>query len=326
MALRLAALDVGSNTIHVTVARIIKQGTDVERLADDTDLVRLGADVYVSGTIGAARTEHACMTIRRQVVLAQARKASKVLALATEAIRTAANGRELIERVHRETGVTLELISGQQEAALTYWGAVSGLKRPDARTVVIDMGGGSLEMAFGAGDTIWWRVSLPLGSRTIHMRYMFGGRANEVQVTVAERAVAEQLGLLRRLDTIEQVIVCGGTAATLAALANRLQLITNGNPVAQAGRRGKWLSRQHLQAALRMLVGTHAATMAEWLGVDEGRVHLLPAGAVVLLAVMGWLDVEEVRVRRRGVREGTMLAYARVGDRWLETATAGRLA
>jgi exopolyphosphatase / guanosine-5'-triphosphate,3'-diphosphate pyrophosphatase len=322
LALRLAALDIGSNTVHITVARTIKQGTDIERLADERDLVRLGADVHAYGAIGPARMERVCETIRRQVALAHRHRAHTVLALATQAVRAATNGRKLIERVRHDTGVDIALVTGQQEAALMYWGAVSGLKRREERTAVIDMGGGSLELAFGTGTAIRWRTSLPLGSGTIHASCMpLDPPAAEEQLIAAERFVAGHLRTLPRPDAVDSAIVCGGTATALALLVGRL--LPSDRELATAAGRGKSLARAQLEAALHWLACTPAAQVSALLCVDEGRARLLPAGAVILLAAMEWLGVEALRVRRRGVREGAMLTYACVGADWLEVATKG---
>jgi len=108
---RLAALDVGSNTVHITVARIIKRLTEIERLADEADFVRLGADVSAMGSISVARMEWAASTIRRQVALARAHGASAILAVATDALRSAANG-DMVDAPVR-TDVAVSQISQQ---------------------------------------------------------------------------------------------------------------------------------------------------------------------------------------------------------------------
>lgn len=337
-ARRLAALDVGSNTIHITAARVVKQCTELVRLADETDLVRLGLDVHTLGLIGPERMERAVATIHKQVALAHAVGARTVLALATHAIREATNGGELIERVRRDVGVHIAAISGAQEAALTYWGAVSGLKRDKHPRAVIDMGGGSLELAIGTGLDIAWRASLPLGSGAIRELIAFADPPRRTQLAAARHHVADHLSDLAAPARARQAIVCGGTAGALAALANHIVLpgdaCSDWPPLsasaaasapAQMPLRRKWLSREHLEAALPVLTVTSAAQIADRVDVDEGRARLLPAGAVVLSAVMEWLGIEEVRVRRHGIREGAMLTYARVGSRWLDVAAAGAL-
>lgn len=325
MALRLAALDVGSNTVHITVARIIKRLTEIERLADEADLVRLGADVATMGSISAARMEWASSTIRRQVALARSCGASDVLAVATQALRSAANGSELIECVRRQAGVTIQLVSGLQEAALTYWGATSGLKPIKGRRAVVDMGGGSLELALGSGHMLDWRVSLPLGSGTISRRHILSDPPTAAEEIAVERVVRETLLAQAPPLPVAQAIVCGGTASALAALAGRIaagQDRGRDDPPARA----RYLTREQLDAVLRLLSGLPAREVSRRYALDEGRARLLPAGGSILLGVMDLLDVGMLRVRRRGVREGAMLTYARLGERWLDAAADGALA
>src|SRR5262249_32354881 len=123
----LAAIDVGSNTVHLIVARPTADGRDLEHLADELELVRLGADVSQTGVIGPERLARAVAAVRAQAAVARRRGAKVILGIATEGVRAAANGAELIEHVRAATGVTLELVTGDQEATLTYWGATSGL-------------------------------------------------------------------------------------------------------------------------------------------------------------------------------------------------------
>jgi exopolyphosphatase/guanosine-5'-triphosphate,3'-diphosphate pyrophosphatase len=323
VALTLGAIDVGSNTIHLTVARITKGLTEVVRTADEADLVRLGADVNAHGAIGPERLARACAVIRRQVHQAHTHGAATVLAVATEAIRAAANGEAFIERVRHETGVHIELITGAQEAALTYWGATSGLKHSDARRAVADMGGGSLELVVGAGTRIEWRVSLPLGSATMMHRYTTADPPSADDLAVIERTVAETLAPLRPPLPIEQAIVCGGTASTLAALAART------TPAPATGERpaghGRYLTRRQLDEVLRALESVPAAKIARRFHIDAGRARLLPAGGAVLQGAMDLLGVDRLRSRRRGIREGAMLTFARTGRGWLEAAASGAL-
>ncbi len=159
----LAAIDVGSNTIHLTAAQPLPGSQDVEVLADQVELVRLGADVNATGAIGAERCARAIEVIRHQAEVASALGAVPLLGIATEGVRSARNGAEFVDQVRAATGVTLEMVTGDQEAALTYWGAISE-RDIEGHRAVIDLGGGSLELVVGDGTHVAWRVSLPLGS------------------------------------------------------------------------------------------------------------------------------------------------------------------
>ena len=136
-----AAVDVGSNTIHLVVARPTEDGLDLITLADELDLTRLGADVSATGAIGPERAARAIAVLRAQAARAQSLGAQELLAIATEGVRAAANADDFLEQVREETGITLRVVTGDQEAALTYWGATSGLPTTaHERLAVLDCG------------------------------------------------------------------------------------------------------------------------------------------------------------------------------------------
>ena len=312
-----AALDAGSNTVHVVVARSNAAGTDLMVLADEVDLVRLGADVSATGAIGAERMARALAAIARQAAIARAHGASTILGLATEGVRAAANGAELLRRAHDEAGVDLVLISGEQEAALTYWGVTSGQTMPAGRGAVADLGGGSLELVVGEAERILWRVSLPLGSGAIHDRLAPADPPDPAQLNEAERFVTAALASLDLPLPVTTATVAGGTATTLAALARRT--LNRADVHADLPD----LTEALLAELLVLLQHLPAAEVARVYGIDEGRARLLGAGAVILRAVLLRLDVAQLRVSRRGVREGAILAHQRLGAAWLEAASRG---
>lgn len=324
---RLAAIDAGSNTIHLVVAEIGPDGHDIRTLGDELELVRLGADVSASGAIGAERAVRAIATIRAQAEQARTLGASTVLGIATEGVRAAANADEFLRRVEAETGVRLELVTGEQEAALTYWGVISGVEASNERRTVLDLGGGSLEIVAGKGSAITWRVSLPLGSGAIHDRYAPADPPVASELETARRVVAETLHPLDLAFPVDEALACGGTATTLAALAAWALTEANGTGGNGAGN-GKGgfiqvLTQAGLGALLELLQSLPAVEVSRRYRVDEVRARLLGAGTVVLLATMDWLGVDALRVSRRGIREGALLAYLHTGERWLEAAALG---
>ena len=333
----LAAIDVGSNTVHLTVARPTPDGYDLKYLADELELVRLGADVSATGALGPERMQRASSVIQRQAAVARQHGASMVLGIATEGVRAARNGAEFIERIRVETGVALEVVSGDQEAALTYWGATSGLdaagenETNGAKRAALDLGGGSLEIVVGEGSKVDWRVSLPLGSGVVHDRLAPSDPPGAEELARAHDAVREALDALDPPMPVSQVIACGGTATTLAYLGAKAfavdpaEIAPSGNGATNGGNGAllRELTHERLTQLLDLLRTMDAAQVTERYRVEEARARLLAAGGVVLLATMERLGVASLRVRKRGIREGALLAYAHAGERWLELATSG---
>lgn len=314
----LAALDVGSNTIHLVVARPAPDGRDLRYLADELDLTRLGEDVGATGAIGLERQARAIAVIREQAELARRLGARTILGIATEGVRAAANASAFLAAVRDATGVTLALISGDEEAALTYWGATSGLADAGERRAVLDLGGGSLEIVIGDGSAIRWRTSLPLGSGTMHDHYAPADPPVASELEAVRAVVTDTLGALDLPLPVASALACGGTATSLIALSARVDGITG----EVLGGNGE-LSRERLEELVALLQQLPASEISARYGVDTARARLLAAGATVLLAALDRLGVEALYVSRRGIREGALLAYAHAGARWLEVAAAG---
>lgn len=333
-----AAVDVGSNTIHLVVAYPTEDGADLVTLADELDLTRLGEDVSAIGAIGPERTARAISILRDYAAQAQALGARELLAIATESLRSAANADDFLARVRKETSITLQVISGEQEAALTYWGATSGLPATNERRAVLDLGGGSMEVVVGEGSLIQWRSSLPLGSGAMHARYAPSDPPRAAELDQVRAETRTQLAALNAPLPVAQIIACGGTATTLTMLAARALHIpepvdlaageeapppeTLHRPNADGMRLGL-LTRDQLEALAALLVATPAAHLKEQYEIPLARAEILGAGEAVLRAAVEHLGAEALSISRRGVREGAILARLHAGDAWLDAATAG---
>jgi exopolyphosphatase/guanosine-5'-triphosphate,3'-diphosphate pyrophosphatase len=321
----LAAIDVGSNTIHLVVARPRVADNDLDILADEVELVRLGADVNAHGAVGAERLAVAVRTIELYIGTARAHGAATILGVATEGIRAARNGAEVLRRFERELGMAFALVSGEQEAALTFWGATSG-RRVGGRSAVVDLGGGSIELVTGTDTAVEWRVSLPLGSGTIHDRLAPADPADPAQLAQAAQVVADALNALQPPLPVVEAVACGGSATTLAALARRA---INRQPGPGPSGAAEDLSALPdltpavFEDLLGLLQSEPAAAIGGRYGVDVGRAVLLAAGTVVLRAALARLGAASMRVSRRGIREGAILAFTRHGEAWLEAAAQG---
>lgn len=334
----LAAVDVGSNTIHLVVAHPTEDGGDLITVADELDLTRLGADVSATGAIGPERTARAITVLREYAARAQSLGAEGLLAIATEGVRAAANADDFLARVREQTGIELQVITGEQEAALTYWGATSGLPATTERRAALDLGGGSMEVVIGEGSRIHWRSSLPLGSGAMHARYAPSDPPRAAELDQVRQVTTEQLAALHAPLQVRQVIACGGTATTLVMLAARALHIaepqdlaageeapppeTFNAPIADGMRLGL-LTRDQLEALASLLIATPAAQLTEQYGVPLARAEILGAGEAVLQAAVEHLGADALSISRRGVREGAILARLHAGDAWLDAATAG---
>lgn len=294
MSRPLAALDVGTNTIRLLIARPRPDG-GLERLDDRTMTVRLGQGVDADGRLAPERIERAVSAIAELAAAAEAAGAGKLLAVATSAVRDAANGSEFIGRVERETGVRVEIADGAREAQLTFRGALLG--RPVARVqLVADIGGGSTEVIVARAGVIAWATSLQLGSGRLTERHLPSDPPAPEEIETARGMAAAALAELPAAAVADAVVV-GGTASALVRLW----------PEAA---RPDYISRPGLVEHLNRLLAAPAATIAAGGEVDRERARVLPGGAIIIQALMDQFDLEGVTVSQGGIREGLLVEGA----------------
>ena len=160
--MRMAALDLGSNSFHLLVADVHVDGT-FTGVAREKEMLRLGDDVARYGRIPEATAERAIGAIRRMRQFADALGAHEIIAKATSAMRTAANGSELVDRIESETGVEIEVISGVEEARLIFAAVRASVVLDPSPALGLDIGGGSVELMIGDTAGLRFATSVPLG-------------------------------------------------------------------------------------------------------------------------------------------------------------------
>ncbi len=305
-----AAIDIGSNTIHLVVARCTPYDLDI--VEDQQELVRIGESVTATGEISQEKAKAAIATLKRYKALARKHKASPILVVATEAIRQASNSAAFLEEVLSKTKLTVQLISGTAEAALTFFGStyeVYNEPHPPAQIGVMDLGGGSLELVTARNMHITWRTSLPVGSGWLHDRYLSSDPPTYDEVTVAETFLQTYFQGLQLKHHPPVLIVTGGSANSLLFLArNAFNLDLHHTQ----------LTQQDLMRCQGLLISLPAEEIAQRFEQPLGRARILLAGALIIQTVMTRLHINEIHVSSHGIREGVLLAYERYRERWLE--------
>lgn len=301
-----AAIDVGSNTIHLVVARCFPDTLQI--LADEVELTRIGESVTATGAISPEKTQSALETLTAYQGLAARYEAAQVLVVATEAIRQANNSDEFLARVRAETGLEIHMISGTVEAILTFWGATYEAGVRD-QLGVLDLGGGSLELVFARSMHITWRTSIPLGSGWLHDQYLSGNPPASSDIQAAETFLRTYFHGTRTGDTASTLIVTGGSVNSVLHLARS----AFSHP--QESQR---LSLENLLRCQSLLTALPAEEIASRYNQPLARARILLAGTLILKQLMQKLALQEIIVSPHGIREGVLLAYARYHDRWLE--------
>lgn len=306
-----AAIDVGSNTIHIVVARCFSHTLEI--LADELELTRIGESVTATGKISPEKGRAALQTLKAYQALASRHGAQRIFVVATEAIRQAENSAEFLAQVREETGLEVLLISGTAEAMLTFFGAT--YEAGEHKEVeVMDLGGGSLELVFAQAARIRWRTSVPLGSGWLHDQYLPANPPTSSEISVAETFLQRYLRGMKLDHRAPLLIVTGGSANSLLHLAHGALHY----PVER-----KQLSQEDLLRCQNLLSALPAEDIARFFDQPLARAKILLAGTLIIRQVMQQLSAQEIFVSPHGIREGVLLAYARFGDRWLEKVNQG---
>ncbi len=301
-----AVIDIGSNTIEVLVAH--SQPNELQTIEHQSTLARLGESVNENGEISSDKMKTAVDAVRKYQELAKQHGAEQILALATEALREASNKQEFVDTVKRETGVEVQLISGYVEATLDYFGATSSQDAPKGAGV-LDVGGGSTEIVIAKNGDIRWLTSFPLGSGTIHDRFLHSDPATHQEMQAARSFLTDYIQRLHLPETPPALIVTGSSASSLLKLAQHAFKLDE---------QTRSLTYRDLCACQGLLNALPAAEIAKRFEQDIDRARILAAGSLVMQIAMEYLHLNEIHVSSHGVREGTLLACARYGDGWLQ--------
>jgi exopolyphosphatase/guanosine-5'-triphosphate,3'-diphosphate pyrophosphatase len=294
-----ASVDLGSNSVHLLVAEIA--GHDLRPLIDASVFLGLGAAVDDHSHLSAARRAELVEALVRYAATARQLGASAITFMGTEPIRRAADAARIVADVERATGVPLHVLSHEEEAYLTLVGVTSG--RPVVHeTLVVDIGGGSSEFCAVAAGGLARAAGLGLGSNRLTMRH--GGDDPPTADQIKSMAAAADTILADALpaDPTDLVAV-GGTASNLLK-------------VTAAGITDRAVTRERVAESLATLTSRPAAETSERFGVNPTRARLLPAGAVIVDALMRRYGVDEVRVSDEGMREGAILVADHAGRAW----------
>lgn len=306
-AQRITAIDIGSNSIRQIVADVTPAGA-IQVVDEMKAAPRLAAGLVDTGRLADESMARALEALGRMAVLSRQLGARRVDAVATSAVRDAANGAEFLARVRRETGLRVRIIDGLEEARLSFRSAIHHFDVGVGRTVVLDIGGGSAELALSADGILDRLSSIPLGAVRL------------TEAFLSEDSGPKQLGRLRRhiSETLRealpvrewrgaQVIGSGGTFTNLAGLhLTRHGVFTARSIHAARVSRGEV---EHILESLAALTPEERRTVP---GLNPERADIIVAGLAVVAEVLARIEAREVVVSRYGIREGLLLEAAQV--------------
>lgn len=294
---RIAAIDVGTNSIHMIVVERRKHGYRV--IDKEKDMVQLGRGSLEGRPLTDDAIQRGVDALRRMAGIAERWQVDEVVAVATSAIREAPNGRRFITAAEKAAGIRVRVISGEEEAEYIYRAVRAAVDFHGGTSLVIDIGGGSVELIVGTSDEVFLTSSEPVGA--LRMAQMFGldGPATPAMIDECRAHVRK-----RMKKTLARVASLGfdfavGTSGTITALA---QLGWNGTDSMSSGLR--WLSRKRLRELIDALTPLSVAERVRRFSLDERRAETILAGAVVLHEIMRKLESEQLHACDAALREG----------------------
>ncbi len=301
--MRLGVLDVGSNTVHLLVVDAFR-GAHPTPMTSEKTVLRLAERIGPERRLAAADADELVRTVAEAETAAVRTGCEDLMGFATSAIREAENSAEVLQRVHDETGVELQVLSGEQEARLTFLAVRRWFGWSAGRLLLADIGGGSLEMAIGIDELPDLATSLPLGAGRINRTRLPQDPPSQRQVGELREWLDEQLA-----PSAEQFRANGhpdravATSKTFRSLAR----LTGAAPASAGPRVPRKLTGTGLQQLLAFITRMSSADLAALDGVSSARAHQLVSGALVAEAVLRALQIEELDICPWALREGIIL-------------------
>jgi exopolyphosphatase/guanosine-5'-triphosphate,3'-diphosphate pyrophosphatase len=306
---RLAALDVGSNSVRLLVAEF-DPVAGLSVIDEVKDQPRLAQGLAATGRLDDAAIERALQALRRMRDVCDRRGVRRLSAVATAAVREASNGAEFVARVREELGIPLRVIDPETEAALSYRSVAHHFQLDDSRTLVADIGGGSLELIGAVNGLVELSQSLPLGAVRLTELYLGDGRDGIAGLRKLRSQIRKQLrrGVGEREWSAARVIGSGGTFTNLARMAVSRR---GGAPVEMV--HGLSLSTAEVEHLLEWLATKTPDQRRAIPGLNPQRADIILAGVAVCAELLAFAGARSITVSAYGLREGLLLEMAGAG-------------
>ena len=299
-----AAIDIGTNSFHVVIARV-GPGARFEVITREKESVRLGHGSGDMTELEPDAIDRGIAALRRFRTLAESHRA-QITAVATSAVREAANREVFLRRARDEAGIDVQVISGVEEARLIHLGVLQAVPVFDRQHLVIDIGGGSTEFVIGKGDQVHLARSVKLGAIRLTDRFFPGGIVDADAVRDCREYVRSYLTPLAREVADWGFEVAVGSSGTVGALAGLIEHGRGGEPSRSLNNAS--FTAAELSGIVDLL--TAASTPQERLtvpGLDDKRADLIVAGAVLLEQLFATLGITAMTVSEYALREGVLL-------------------
>ncbi len=312
--MRIAVIDIGTNSIHMMMADIQSNYT-FELIGREKEMTRLGDGTLSSGYLSEEVMERGLAAIKKFYHLAQSKGIQKIFAVATSAVREAENGGDFVQKMFKETSIKVRVITGEEEGRLIYLGVKHSLNLKEGNTLIVDIGGGSVEVMVVTSEKILFLKSLKLGVARLKDLFLKKNSPKEIKRLEAyiEKHLKSVCLEIRKIG-FQHAIGTSGTLNTLAAMAfwlrNKNMQIQAVNPLL------KW---EDMKSLNKLILETSSEDLAKLKGLDPKRVDLISSGAVVASVMMKQLDVREFEICDKAIRDGMIYDYIAQNQRKIKS-------
>jgi exopolyphosphatase/guanosine-5'-triphosphate,3'-diphosphate pyrophosphatase len=306
---RVAVVDIGTNSTRLLIAEVDPETGALEELVRRSQVTRLGEGVDSQGSLSGAAIGRVLATLADYRSEIDAHECESNLAVLTSAVREAANGADFAARVRNDFGLDARVLSGDEEAQLTFLGAMSGRDTSEP-TVVIDIGGGSTEFVIGRERNAGFHVSLPAGVVRMSERHIHSDppAPEELQSLAHDvRSVFMRGPPAEERASVGQGIAVAGTATSAASIDQEL------DPYDPARVHGYVLMLATVEMLLARLAGMTEVERREVVGLDPNRAPTIVAGMILLSEALRAFDLEQVEISEHDILHGSALRLAGVG-------------
>ncbi|MFC4587801.1 Ppx/GppA phosphatase family protein [Sphaerisporangium corydalis] len=301
--MRLGVLDIGSNTVHLLVVDAHRGAQPLPAYSHKAEL-RLAEHLRDGDTLSPEGERELTRFVKESLRVAEDKGVEDIMAFATSAVREAANGEEALARLRSATGVDVQVLSGQDEARLTFLAVRRWFGWSSGRLLVLDIGGGSLEIASGVEEAPDVAISLPLGAGRMTRRWFSAVPPPAGEVRSMRRQVRAEIGRVvgdvTKYGRPDHAVATSKTFRQLARIAGAA-------PSSEGAYVKRVLGREDLSRWTERLATMSAARRADLPGVSAGRAPQLLAGAIVAEATMDLFDTRELEICPWALREGVIL-------------------
>ncbi len=297
---RIAAIDIGTNTILMVIAEY-DENSGMKVLHDEHAIARLGKGVDAQHRILPETVQRVEKVLDKYRSIAHSFDIATIVACGTSALRDATNRYEFIEYIHQKLGIRISVLSGTDEAQLTFLGALVGWWNEDLPVGVLDIGGGSTELSIGKGLILKKSSSIDVGSVRLTERILKSSPPTDTEIQTASQFIKEHIHQFPPLESNTALVGVAGTVTTLAAID--LGLVDFRAEKIHTHK----LSIEAIRKVFDTLKQLNVSQLKTIPAIHPDRADIIVAGTLILLTIMEALSIEHITVSTQGLRYG--IAY-----------------